>query len=87
MKIFMFEDMSLEELFAAADAIGDKYLSAEEIAKRSSDIADCLAFGALANSSGRRWHFVRHGMPQSIARQMGGCRGGWPAAGNCGALG
>lgn len=34
-----FESMSLAELFAAADKIGDKYLSAEEIAVRESELA------------------------------------------------
>ena len=46
----MFEDLNLEGLFAAADAIGDKYLSAEEIAKRSSDlVAELAEIDALSN--------------------------------------
>ena len=46
----MFEDMDLVQLFATADAIGDKYLSPEEIVKRSSDLAAELAeIDALSN--------------------------------------
>ncbi len=46
----MFEDLSLEGLFAAADAIGDEYLSAEEIAKRDRDLAaELIEIDALTN--------------------------------------
>ena len=46
----MFEDMDLAQLFATADAIGDKYLSAEEIAKRDRNLATELAeIDALSN--------------------------------------
>lgn len=34
-----FDELSLSELFAASDAIGDKYLSAEEIADRENSLA------------------------------------------------
>ncbi len=46
----MFDDMSLAELFAASDEIGDKYLTAEEIEQRDAELAEALA--ALEESWG-----------------------------------
>lgn len=40
---FDLADLDLGALFAAADAIGDKYLSAEEIAERDRKLAEALA--------------------------------------------
>lgn len=38
-----FDSMSLAELFAAADEIGDKYLTAEEIEQRDTELRHALA--------------------------------------------
>lgn len=48
-----FESMSLAELFAASDAIGDQYLSAEEIAVRDAELKEAQS-GLAGISPARR---------------------------------